>query len=144
MKNSVLYLIESKLNINIKGHNIERFIKRLKNNNIEILNIIYVSKDEINIKTYQIEGAKVMLSINGKEYEYAPPIDAGSITNVATISGGGIADITATETVNASSAPLLNIAKAISPSTITENDPLTYTFVIQNTGNTEATNQLKD
>ena len=60
MKNSVLYLIESKLNINIKGHNIERFIKRLKNNNIEILNIIYLSKDEINIKIYKKDYDKVI------------------------------------------------------------------------------------
>ena len=60
MKNSVLYLIESKLNINIKGHNIERFIKRLKNNNIEILNIVYISKDEINIKIYKKDYDKVI------------------------------------------------------------------------------------
>lgn len=60
MKNSVLYLIESKLNINIKGHNIERFIKRLKNNNIDILNITYISKDEINIKIYKKEYNKVI------------------------------------------------------------------------------------
>ena len=60
MKNSVLYLLESKLNINIKGHNIERFIKRLKNNNIEILNIIYISADEINIKVYKKDYDKVI------------------------------------------------------------------------------------
>ena len=60
MKNNVLYLIESKLNLNIKGHNIERFIKRLKNNNIEILNIIYISKDEINIKIYKKDYDKVI------------------------------------------------------------------------------------
>lgn len=71
--------------------------------------------------------------------EFAPPEATGSITNTATISGSGISDITATEIVTASSAPLLSITKAISPSTITENDPLTYTFVIQNTGNTPAT-----
>ena len=53
MKNNVLYLMKSKLNINIKGHNIERFIKRLKNNNIEILNIKYISNSEINIKIYK-------------------------------------------------------------------------------------------
>ena len=60
MKNNVLYLIESKLNLNIKGHNIERFIKRLKNNNIEILNIVYISKDEINIKIYKKDYDKVI------------------------------------------------------------------------------------
>ena len=45
--------MKSKLTINIKGNNIERFIKRLKNNNIEILNIIYVSDNEVNIKVYK-------------------------------------------------------------------------------------------
>ncbi len=73
--------------------------------------------------------------------EFAPPTETGSITNVASISGGSIANVTATETVNASSAPLLSITKAISPSTITESDPLTYTFVIQNTGSSEATTE---
>ena len=43
---------------------------------------IKITKDEINIKTYQIEGAKVMLNINGKEYEYAPPTDEANLTRV--------------------------------------------------------------
>lgn len=60
MKNNILYLLKSKLNINIKGNNIERFIKRLKNNNIEILNIVYISKDEINIKIYKYDYDKVI------------------------------------------------------------------------------------
>ena len=55
MKNNVLYLMKSKLNINVKGHNIERFIKKLKTNNIEILNIKYISNDEINIKIYKYD-----------------------------------------------------------------------------------------
>jgi len=52
--------MESKLNINIKGHNIERFLKRLKNNNIDVLNIIYISKDEINVKIYKKDYDKVI------------------------------------------------------------------------------------
>ena len=60
MKNNVLYFIESKLNVNIKGPNIERFIKRLKNNNIEILNITYISKNEINIKIYKKDYDKII------------------------------------------------------------------------------------
>lgn len=60
MKNNILYFIKSKLNLNIKGHNIERFIKRLKNNNIEILNIIPISKDEINIKIYKRDYDKII------------------------------------------------------------------------------------
>jgi len=60
LKNNVLYLIKSKLNINIKGHNIERFIKRLKNNNIEILNIKHISNEEINIKIYKYDYDKLI------------------------------------------------------------------------------------
>ena len=60
MKNNVLYLLKSKLNINIKGHNIERFIKRLKTNNIEILNLKYISNNEINIKIYKYDYEKVI------------------------------------------------------------------------------------
>lgn len=60
MKNSVLYLMESKLNISIKGNNIERFVKRLKNNNIEVLNVISISKDEINVKIYKKDYDKVI------------------------------------------------------------------------------------
>lgn len=53
MKNNLLFLVKSKLTINVKGNNIERFIKRLKNNNIEILNIIYISNNEVNLKVYK-------------------------------------------------------------------------------------------
>jgi len=35
LKNYVIFLFRSKLNLNIRGNNVERFIKRLKNNNIE-------------------------------------------------------------------------------------------------------------
>ena len=41
---------------------------------------IKITKDEINIKTYQIEGAKIITNINGKEYEYAPPINEANLT----------------------------------------------------------------
>ena len=60
MKNNLFYLIKSKLKINIKGSNIERFIRRLKNNNIEILNITYISKTEININIYKCDYEKIL------------------------------------------------------------------------------------
>ena len=60
MKNNILFLIKSKLNLNIKGPNIERFIKRIKNNNIDILNITYISKDEVNIKIYKSDYYNVL------------------------------------------------------------------------------------
>lgn len=67
------------------------------------------------------------------------PLDSGAqITNTATITGGGITAITVEETITAQSAPLLNITKSVSPVPVTENGTLTYTFVIQNFGNMDA------
>jgi uncharacterized repeat protein (TIGR01451 family) len=63
---------------------------------------------------------------------------AGEIVNTATLSGIGITDVTATETVTASAEPVLSITKSLSPTTVTGGEPITYTFVIQNTGNTPA------
>ena len=70
--------------------------------------------------------------------QYAP-LDLGSvITNTAVISGGGVTEITVTETVTPESGVRLTIAKSLCPATVTENGMITYTFVIQNTGNTPA------
>ncbi len=73
MKNYVLYLIKSKIDIRVKGNNIERFIKRLKSNNIEILNIKYINKCEIIIKIYKddyenIEKIKTIYEISILNY----------------------------------------------------------------------------
>ena len=70
--------------------------------------------------------------------QYAPLDLEALITNTAVISGGGVTEITVTETVTPESGARLTIAKSICPRTITENGRLTYTFVIQNTGNTPA------
>lgn len=69
---------------------------------------------------------------------FAPLDVEGTIVNTVTISGGGITPLTATETVSAEAEPQLTITKSVSPTTVTENSQLTYTFVIQNTGNVPA------
>ena len=67
------------------------------------------------------------------------PLDVGAtVTNTATVSGGGITPVTVDETVTASAAPYLTISKALSPTTVAENGQITYTFVIRNLGNTAA------
>lgn len=69
--------------------------------------------------------------------EFANPGADGTIDNTVTVTGDGIsAPVTATETVPAATGPALTITKSISPSQVTDNDRVTYTFVIQNTGNT--------
>lgn len=70
---------------------------------------------------------------------FAPLDTTSTIVNTASITGTGvIATVEATETVTAADAANLSITKALSPATVNENGQLTYTFVIQNTGNTAA------
>ncbi len=69
---------------------------------------------------------------------YAPMSGEGSITNTVTVSGIGVSDITASAVVTAVTGPELDIVKSVSPSTVTENSSVTYTFVIGNTGNMPA------
>jgi uncharacterized repeat protein (TIGR01451 family) len=65
-------------------------------------------------------------------------VDAG-ITNTATVSGGGLLEpLSDSATVTTADAPLLTITKALSPVAVPENGTLTYTFVMQNFGNTAA------
>lgn len=70
---------------------------------------------------------------------FATPTNGGTVVNTATISGGGLAEnVTATETITAGTEPALTISKSVSPTTVNENGTLTYTFLIQNTGNSAA------
>ncbi len=70
---------------------------------------------------------------------FAPLAAAGTINNVVTLSGGGIVTpLTDDATVTATGEPNLDITKSLSPSEVTENGRLTYTFLIQNRGNTAA------
>lgn len=70
--------------------------------------------------------------------QYAPLDQGRTITNTAVINGGGVTEITVSETVSAESGANLTISKSICPATVTENGTITYTFVIQNLGNTAA------
>lgn len=68
--------------------------------------------------------------------EFAPLSLGSTITNTATASGGGVGPVSDNETITVSSEPELTITKSISPVPVTDNGTVTYTFVIQNTGNT--------
>lgn len=70
---------------------------------------------------------------------YAPFGSTDSITNTAVLSGNGFSDITVNEMVMPVSEADLSITKTLSPTTVTENGRLTYTFTIQNTGNVAIT-----
>ena len=68
--------------------------------------------------------------------QYAPLDLASLITNTAIITSNGDLQITVSETITPESGANLTITKTISPITVTENGQITYTFTIQNTGNT--------
>ena len=81
-------------------------------------------------------GSDAVLIYQAEVTAYANPDADGQITNTVTATGAGLsAPVTATATVNAETAPLLTISKSITPTQVVDNDRVTYTFVIQNSGN---------
>ena len=78
----------------------------------------------------------VVLVYPARANSFANPAAGGSIDNTVTVTGDGLsAPVTAVESVAAESAPALTISKSITPSQVVDNDRVTYTFVIQNSGN---------
>ena len=81
-------------------------------------------------------GSDAVLVYKARTNQFADPAAGGTIVNTLTVTGPGInAPITATETVTVRTGPDLSISKSISPAQVVDNDRVTYTFVIQNTGN---------
>ena len=81
-------------------------------------------------------GGDAVLVYQARANAYADPAVGGEINNTVTVTGDGLsAPVTATETVVAETAAVLTISKSITPAQVVDNDRVTYTFVIQNTGN---------
>lgn len=74
--------------------------------------------------------------------EFAPLANNSQIVNTATVTGGGLsAPVTATETIGRGNEPVLSISKSLNPLSVPVNGTLTYTFIIRNTGFTEAADE---
>ena len=81
-------------------------------------------------------GTDAVLVYQARVNSFANPAAGGTIVNTVTITGDGVSTpITATETIGVATAPALTISKSITPAQVVDNDRVTYTFVIQNSGN---------
>lgn len=85
-------------------------------------------------------GGSLILIYQAETTAFAPLGAAASITNEASITGGGLAAaLTAQAVITMAARAQLSISKALCPATVTENGQLTYTFVIENAGSAQAT-----
>ena len=85
-------------------------------------------------------GGNALLIYEASVNQYAPPEAGSTIVNTASIAGTGVpAEVEVSETVTAAEEANLTITKSLTPEVVTGDGPLTYTFTIQNTGNTAAT-----
>lgn len=85
------------------------------------------------------ENGNLMIIYEVDVNQFAPLGPNDTITNTITLTSGSITTpIEAEETISTEDEPDLTITKSISPTPVTENGTITYTFVIQNSGNTAA------
>lgn len=82
-------------------------------------------------------GGNVIILYEVKANEYAPRGENATITNSVEATGEGLCEELSDSTViSTRNEPMLSIAKAICPESVSCGDQVTYTFIIQNTGNT--------
>ncbi len=71
---------------------------------------------------------------------FAPLAAGSSIENTVTISGDRLSPVSSSAMITVDEDIFLTISKTLSPAIVTENEQITYTFVIQNTGNIATVN----
>ena len=76
----------------------------------------------------------VVIIYEAQTNAFAPPESGSVIENTVTVTGTGISDVTAVESVPAAERAVLSMIKSVSPIPVAENGTLTYTFRLQNTG----------
>lgn len=88
-------------------------------------------------------GGNVLLLYSTSINQYAPQDADASLTNTASLTGEGVTQLSAQAVITADTTADLSVLKSMSPETIAENEPVTYTFTIFNYG-TSATVSTDD
>lgn len=84
-------------------------------------------------------GGNAALVYEAQLNRFASPTVGGSVNNTAAVTGPGVTTpLNALATVTPRAEALLTVSKSLSPAVVAENGQLTYTFLIQNLGNTAA------
>ncbi|MBQ3048426.1 MAG: hypothetical protein IJC94_00570 [Oscillospiraceae bacterium] len=81
-------------------------------------------------------GGNAVIIYEAQVNGFAPLAAGSSIVNEAAVSGAGITQVSAEETVTVREGAELSVLKALSPLSVPENGQVTYTFTITNNGNT--------
>ena len=82
-------------------------------------------------------GGNAMLIYEASVTAFAPLGDTASINNTAAVTGAAV-DLTAEESVPMAGDPILTITKSMEPQTLSGNERITYTFILQNAGAADA------
>lgn len=80
-------------------------------------------------------GGSAVLVYEAEISPYADPGQDGAITNTVTVEGAPGGNSQATVTITAAAQPVLDLVKAMNPTTVTACDTVTYTLTLCNSGN---------
>lgn len=85
-------------------------------------------------------GSRAQILYRALVNDNAPLAEGSTITNTASVTAGGITvPVSDTNTVTVDNYADVTVTKSMTPSSVVEGEALTYTFVINNYGNSEAT-----
>ena len=85
-------------------------------------------------------GADAQLVYTAAVNGFAPLEAAGAITNTVTVTAAGTTEsASATATITVEDYADVTVTKTMSPASVRDGEPITYTFAVTNCGNTEAT-----
>lgn len=114
-------------------------VKYFRNSVLQAPPTVTTSNDQLVITNFTVPANGTATFLYETQTNEFTPLDTGStVTNTAELTGNFTA-VSASETVEASSEPELSVVKSIAPIPVAENGTVTYTFVINNTGNTAVT-----